>query len=75
MGSWATSVVSMRVSRARQKLVFVGSLEFLRTVARPFGLPDDADSNFLRLFLETLDAQIAAGRSARIAGSIRAAAA
>lgn len=62
------------LSRARQKLVFVGSLEFLRTVAHPFGMTDDADSSFLRLFLKTLDKQIAEGRTACVACTVRAAA-
>lgn len=63
------------LSRARQKLVFVGSLEFLRTIARPFGVSDDPDSSFLRLFLKTLDEQIAAGHAACVAGAFKAAAA
>ena len=49
------------LSRARRRLVFVGSLEFLRTVASPLGMPSDPDSAFLRQFLLQLDIQVAAG--------------
>ena len=39
------------LSRARQRLVFIGSHEFLKTVAAPLGLEDNKESEFLRKFL------------------------
>lgn len=57
---------NVALSRARQKLLFVGSLEFLRTIARPMGLESDPEADFLRSFLSVADEQFAAGSAARI---------
>jgi hypothetical protein len=42
------------LSRARQRLIFVGSHEFLKTVAAPLGLETAAEGQFLRKFLEVV---------------------
>jgi hypothetical protein len=66
---------NVALSRARQKLVFVGSLEFLRIVASPFGKPNDPDSAFLRRLLRTIDELIARGHAVSVPGNLTAAAA
>lgn len=57
---------NVMLSRARLRLVFVGSHEFLTTVSRPLGLEDDTDGRFLRLFLDTLHRLEAEGEAGRI---------
>jgi superfamily I DNA and/or RNA helicase len=56
------------ISRARQRLIFVGSLEFLRTISAPLGLESDPASDFLRKFLDTLEEMIRDGRAGRVIG-------
>ena len=57
---------NVAISRARQKFIFVGSLEFLRTIARPLGLEDDPSADFLREFLRTVDEQVESGKAAKL---------
>lgn len=40
------------LSRARERLIFVGSREFLKTISVPLGLGSGQDAAFLRTFLE-----------------------
>jgi superfamily I DNA and/or RNA helicase len=54
------------ISRARQRMIFVGSSEFLRTISAPLGLESDPTSDFLRKFLDTLEEMIKHGRAGRV---------
>uniref|UniRef100_B0T8Q0 Superfamily I DNA or RNA helicase or helicase subunit-like protein n=1 Tax=Caulobacter sp. (strain K31) TaxID=366602 RepID=B0T8Q0_CAUSK len=58
------------LSRARQRLIFVGSRDFLAAVANPLGLEKDPEHRFLGKFLATLDQQIQSGKACRVEGSL-----
>ena len=56
------------LSRAKQRLIFVGSKMFLETISRPLGIKNDEQSDFLRIFLKTLDDQVKNGHAGLVLG-------
>jgi hypothetical protein len=54
------------LSRAKQRLIFVGSRQFLEVVARPIGLETKEEGAFLRKFLSTLDQLVDEGSAQQV---------
>lgn len=58
--------LNVLLSRARQKLIFVGSMEFLETISEPMGLESEESSEFLRKFIGKMRFMINENRAGHV---------